>query len=162
MFTNIRLALYGVAVLTVVAVGVWLYRSGHTAGVTETRAAYDKAFKQADQNYRAKEKEHEKFVQDLRLEFARKQAVEDTIDRQVIATLNDGSRRLRLLAASCSRSSSTGATTNGTDVPGEAELAPKVAAELYSIAADGDSAIRKLGMLQAWAAAAVKLCNGGK
>lgn len=116
---------------------------------------------EADDKNREQEKTHEQRVSDLRAEFAQQQADAQARDARTIAYLRSGAQQLRLQVTSCStaQANSSGTASGGADGAGGAELAPEVAAALWSIAADGDRAIRKLTTLQGWARSAVQLCG---
>jgi hypothetical protein len=116
---------------------------------------------EANERNRQQEIEHEQRVADLRAEFAQQQADARARDERTIADLRSGNQRLRIQVASCSSAQpgSPGAAPGGADGAGTAELAPETSAALWSIAADGDRAIRKLTALQTWARSAVQLCT---
>lgn len=116
---------------------------------------------EADDKNREQEKAHEQRVSDLRAEFAQQQADAQARDARTIADLRSGNQRMRLQVTSCSSAQAdpSGTAPGGADGTGDAELAPAVAAALWSIAADGDRAIRKLTALQDWARSAVLLCG---
>jgi hypothetical protein len=116
----------------------------------------------ANENNRRKEQAHEQRIADLRAEYARTAADQAARDRRTIDDLYAGYQRLRLQVTS--RPVDPGADQSvaaafGIDGDGRAELAPATAAALYSIAADGDAAIRRLTALQSWARSAVELCG---
>jgi hypothetical protein len=133
----------------------------------EEVAARDKKQLQdlADANDRNRQQEldHEKYVANLRAGWAASQAAEHASDVRIINDLSSGNKRLRIAITACTNASTQANTpitaTTGIDGSGSADIAPKAAAILWSIAADGDRAARKLTALQDWARAAVKLCN---
>lgn len=125
-------------------------------------AQHAAALAEANARYRAKEREHEQTVQDLRADFAAREAEARERDDAVIADLRDGTQRLRLQVTSCrnARLPDADPASGGVDGGDRAELAPETSAALWGIAADGDAAARRLKALQDWAEAAVQLCNG--
>ena len=151
------------------------YGSGKADAIAEAAEAMDKykeevrarereqerLLAEANERNRQQEIEHEQRVAALRAEYAQQQADARARDERTIADLRSGNQRLRLQVASCisSQPGSPGAAPGGDDGAGTAELAPEASAALWSIAADGDRAIRKLTALQAWARSAVQLCN---
>ena len=121
-----------------------------------------RALAAANDKNREQEQAHEQRIADLRAEYARTAADQAARDRRTIDDLYAGYQRLRLQVTS--RPVDPGAdpalaAAFGIDGDGRAELAPATAAALYSIAADGDAAIRRLTALQAWARSAVELCG---
>jgi prophage endopeptidase len=117
----------------------------------------------AEQRYRDMEVEHAKRIEALRLEYATKDADAKAVDAEVARDLGSGVRRLRVHVSRCRPAipEAAGAPARADDAA-TAELAPETAAAFYAIAADGDTAIRQLTALQAWARSAVELCIGGK
>lgn len=122
----------------------------------------EQALSAANERNREMEATHERAISDLRAEYAATQADAKAIDDRRIADLRAGTERLRLKVAHCHAAiAGTPATaTDGTDDTGTADLTPETASALWSIAADGDRAIRKLTALQGWATSAVTLCGG--
>jgi hypothetical protein len=116
----------------------------------------------AESVYRAKEEEHAKSIEELRVKYARVDSAETGRDSVVVSQLNVGAKRLRVRSASCPAVSATGPAPGRIDEPPTCELSPEVGARLYQLAADADTAARQLASLQEWAFSAVKLCNGGK
>ena len=117
---------------------------------------------EANDENREQEKRHEQRVAELRAGFALEQADAAARDDRTIADLRSGNQRLRLQVANCGGSAQAGTpepASAGADGAGGAELAPEAAAALWSIAGDGDRAIRKLTALQDWARSAVQLCS---
>lgn len=131
------------------------------ATVAADKLEAQKALANANAKYRQQESDHEKEVAQLRLDFAKDQAVQHATDTAAVAALLNGTHRLRLQVASCQAGSAQAQSApGGVDEAGTAELAPTTSAALYGIAADGDDAIRTLTKLQEWATSAVKLCSG--
>ena len=141
------------------------YRSGLGRGTTRAHAEDDArdraAVAAANAKYRAQEMTYEKRIDDLRVDFAKRQATELAVDRGAAAALASGAQRVRVTVTRCSPNpAAPGPASARVDGPETAELAPEVAATLYAIAADCDKNTRQLTALQAWALSAVKLCNG--
>lgn len=156
----------GLLSLLVGGLGVW---GGYqyadkkaTAAAAEAAAEAAEALAEANRRNRQLEKEHESRIQDLRAEFAAREAEARERDAAVISDLRDGTERLRFQVRSCrsARPSGAEAAAPGADGGGEAELAPETAAALWGIAGDGDAYARRLNALQDWARSALELCNG--
>jgi hypothetical protein len=129
-----------------------------------TQLVQQRAVNAANERNRELESIHAQRVQQLVIEYQAREREARAADAVVLAGLRDGSRRLRLQVAACSNPTATpsiGPASSGTDAGGSAELTPETSESLWSIAADGDRAIRKLTALQQWAREAVELCNGG-
>jgi hypothetical protein len=135
-------------------------RSGAGAERTRARAEAIEARAKAEAIYRQKETDHAERIQEVRAEFAAANSREAESDRAVVRDLRSGSRGLRFKAARCPIAAGAVAPSGGIDETATARIAPEVAAALYSIAADGDAAIRQLTALQSWAQSAVVLCSG--
>lgn len=130
----------------------------HAEDVEKERAAVAAA----DAKYRAMEAANEKRVEDLRLEFAKRQAAELAVDSRTAGDLAAGTRRVRVAVTRCGPNpAAPGPTTARDDGAETAELAPATATALYTITADCDETARQLTALQSWARSAVQLCNGG-
>jgi hypothetical protein len=115
----------------------------------------------AQERYRTEEVFHAREIQELQSKFSALQQQAARDDSRVAADLGSGRARLRFkVAARCPTPAATGLAPLGTHGPETADLAPETAAALYSIAADGDQAIRQLTALQEWARGAVRLCGG--
>ena len=156
-----------VVLLVALALGWGLYRLGKSKGAklahAEDAVAYQQAMDAANAKYREQEQANAKKVSDLRVEYANREAAAHAADTGMVRDLATGTRRVRIPVASC-RPSTTQAPGSPArvDGPQDAELPPATAAALYAIAADGDTAIRQLTALQAWARSAVVLCGGGR
>jgi len=129
--------------------------------VAADKLAQSQALNAANEHNRQLEKQHDQDIADLRADFAKQQAAAEAADAAELASLRSGNRRLRVqvTAYRAALAAGPGASAPGADEAGTAELAPAVGASLYAIAADGDTAIRQLTGLQAWARSAVKLCG---
>lgn len=161
--------------LAVALIALACYGCGYVSGKADATAkaaevmdkykeevrARERLLAAANDKNREQEKAHEQRVADLRAEFARQQADARARDERTIADLRSSNQRLRIQVSSCSAAKSGAAESapGGADGAGTAELAPETSAALWSIAADGDRAIRKLTALQAWARSAVQLCT---
>jgi hypothetical protein len=157
------LALFFVAV----ALFWGFYRLGRSLGEKQARAedaiAYQAAMAKADAKYREQERANAKQVSDLRVEYAKTESSNAASDAGAVRDFAAGVRRVRIPIAACRPSAAqAGAATARVDGPQDAELAGQTASDLEGVTADGDTAIRQLGALQAWARSAVALCNGGK
>ena len=156
------LILLGVLLLSAVALGGYLYGTGKAAEkAAERERTLLTQLTEANDKNREQEKAHEQRVADLRAEFARSNTEARERDARTVADLRAGNQRLRLQVTACSATptDSPGGPAPGVDGTRTAELAPETAAALWSIAADGDRAIRKLTALQDWARSAVTLCG---
>lgn len=154
--------LLGVLLLAAVALGGYLYGTGKTAEkAAERERTLLSQLTEANEKNREQEKAHEQRVADLRAEFAHSNAEARERDARTVADLRAGNQRLRLQVTSCraAEPDTPGGPAAGADGTRTAELAPETAAALWSIAADGDRAIRKLNALQDWARSAVTLCG---
>lgn len=122
----------------------------------------EQALSAANERNREREATHERAISDLRAEYAATQADAKATDDRRIADLRAGTERLRLKVANCraAKPGTPATATGGTDDTGTADLTPETASALWSIAADGDRAIRKLTALQSWAQSAVSLSAG--
>ena len=168
LLRNRKFLLY--AVLPVVfIVSVWGSRClGRRAGHKEERILCEQerttALAQAEATYRQKESEHAAQINKLQQSYARKNLEADVVDAAASRDLGTGRERRRfpLARASCPKPAQVAAPSARTDGEATGELAPETARSLYSIAADGDKAIRQLTALQEWSREAVELCNGGK
>ena len=121
-----------------------------------------RALAAANTKNREQEQAHEQRISDLRAEYARTAAEQASRDRRTIDDLYTGYQRLRLQVTTPATDPGADPAVSaafGIDGDGRAELAPAAAAALYSIAADGDTAIRRLTALQGWARSAVELCG---
>jgi hypothetical protein len=155
-----------VAVLAVAVTGVGVYKIGHARGATqahqEDKARAEIAVSTFNLKYREQEIVNERRIADIRTTYAKTEATAKVVDSEVVRNLDVGTQRMRFKVARCSPSpSASGPTPIRVDDPPTAELPGPIAAALYSIAADGDRAIRQLTALQLWAKAAVQLCNRG-
>jgi len=153
------------AIGLVVVTHLIAYRTGlsrgsarmHAEDVERERAAVAAA----DAKYRAQEAVNEKRVEDLRVEYTKRQATESAADSRTSGDLASGARRVRVAVTRCGPNpAALGPTTARADGSETAELAPATATALYTIAADCDETARQLTALQSWSLAAVKLCNG--
>lgn len=153
------------AIGLVVGTHLIAYRTGlsrgssrmHAEDVERERAAVAAA----DAKYRAMEAGNEKRVEDLRLEYAKRQAAESAVDSRTAAALASGAQRVRVAVTRCGPNAAAPGPPAARDDGSEtAELAPETATALYAIAADCDETARQLTALQSWSLAAVKLCNG--
>lgn len=155
----------GIAAGCVFTVGV-AYWYGFTNGSRQAHAEdarrYAVELDKANEVYRAKEDEHAKSTEELRIKYARVDSTETGRDSVVVSQLGTGAKRMRVRTASCPAVPAPGAAPVGTDEPPTCELSPEVGARLYQLAADADQAARQLAALQEWAFSAVKLCNGSK
>lgn len=159
-------ALPGLLSLLVGGLGVW---GGYqwadnraTAAAAEQAAEQAEALAKANRRTRELEKEHEERIQDLRADFAAREAEARERDSAVIRDLRDGTERLWFQVRSCrsTRPSGTEAAPSGVDGGSSAELTPEASATLWGIAADGDRYARQLTALQEWTKSALELCNG--
>ncbi len=154
--------LLGVLLLAAVALGGYMHGTGKAAGkAAEREHQLLTQLNESNEKNREQEKAHEQRVADLRAEFARSNAEARERDARTVADLRAGNQRLRLQVTTCGTTAPDlpGGPAAGADGTRTAELAPETAAALWSIAADGDRAIRKLGALQDWARSAVTLCG---
>lgn len=154
--------LLGVLLLAAVALGGYMHGTGKAAGkAAEREHQLLTQLNESNEKNREQEKAHEQRVADLRAEFVRSNAEARERDARTVADLRTGNQRLRLQVTACSATApdTPGGPAAGADGTRTAELAPETAAALWSIAADGDRAIRKLGALQDWAKSAVTLCG---
>lgn len=149
----------GALVLGVIGAFVGLYHKGYSNGKSDSDNAHKEAFDKANNEYREKERKHEATINELRARFVKEDSKENGADRVVAGNLSTGVKRM-FTRAKCPPTSKVSAPTSGNNGAAVAELEAEVAARLYTIAADGDRAIRKLIALQEWAKEAVKLCNG--
>jgi hypothetical protein len=162
---RIVIVIFGTLLLVIIS-HVVAYRLGLSRGISREHAInVDReraAVAAADAKYRAQEMANAKRVEDLRIEFAKRQAAELAVDSRAAGDLASGARRVRVAVTRCGPSpSAPGPAPARVDDTSSAELAPEVAAALYAIAADCDNTARELTALQGWATSAVKLCNGG-
>lgn len=132
---------------------VYLKEQQYLAAIADANAAIAKM-----------ERDHEKEVADINLRYQEAQFKAEADDKKRISDLQSGISRLRLQVSSCNspgspEAGSPSSSDNGTR---SADLAPETSAALYSIAGDGDRAIRKLTALQEWAKEALKLCGESK
>lgn len=125
------------------------------------KLAQQSALNEANTRNRNMERSHEQEVADLRARLAGEEGKEQATDARAAADLRSGDDRLRLPVRTCSAAVTDAAQSAAAraDEEARAELAPETSAALYTIAADGDAAIRQLTGLQAWAESAVKLCG---
>lgn len=150
------------AVLVAVRVSYSLgARKGATEAHQQDAVANAAALAKVEALYRAKELVYVKQVEAQRIQYAKQQATEFATDTRITGDLNSGTQRVRIKVARCDPGpASARPAPTRIDDTSTAELAPSVAAALYTIAADGDKAIRQLTALQAWAKSAVILCGG--
>lgn len=146
-------------------------RKGQMVAREEERVRAAEALAQADRKYREKEQDHAREIADLRVEFAKADAKEDTVDARASAELRTGERRMRIrvavpVPAGCPDPAQAGPAPSGADGANgagpagtTAEIDPATAGKLYAIPVKGDEAIRRLTAMQAWAREAVKLCH---
>ena len=122
---------------------------------------YQAALAAANAQIATMERNHEKEVADINLRYQQAQQKAEADDQKRISDLQSGISRLRLQVSSCNSPGSSEAisTPGPVDGTGSAYLAPETSAALYSIAGDGDRAVRKLNALQEWAKEAIKLCG---
>lgn len=122
------------------------------------------ALNTANAKNRKQEQDFALEVQALAKKFQKENEDARAADATTIANYKLGASRMRLQVTKCQAGSAGSAQADGapggSDGTATAELAPATAAALYGIAADGDTAIRKLTLLQDWASGAMKLCNG--
>ena len=131
-------------------------RSAHAADAAHEAAA----LAAANDRYRQGELANERQVAEIRRDYAAKDAAAKEGDRRATADLRAGVVRMRVpIVGRCPDSAAARPSAGGIDVPETAQLAPTFAADLWTIAADGDAAIRQLTALQEWADSAVKLCS---
>lgn len=118
----------------------------------------------ANAKNRKQEQDFADQVQKLTDKFHKENDDARLADATTIANYKLGASRMRLQVTKCQTGPAGSAQGNGAPGGGDgtatADLAPATAAALYGIAADGDTAIRKLTLLQDWAIGAMKLCNG--
>lgn len=150
------------------------YSSGKEAGavaldkyksdVRERERDQELFLREQNENNRRKELTYEQKIADLRADFAQQQATAAARDARTIADLLNRTKRLRVPITSCApaETNQVKLAAGGVDGAGTGELTPEASAALWSIAADGDRAIRKLTALQGWAVNAVLLCGGNK
>lgn len=149
--------------LACIASAYWFgRRSGSSEAHAQDALRSREALEIVDREYRAREVEHARQIESLRLGFARVDATEGEKDRTAVSDLAGGAKRVRVRVARCAPASDAATPTPGANAAATAELPPEVGARLYQLAADADATARQLGALQAWATEAVKLCNGGK
>lgn len=129
--------------------------------VAKEKLKAEKELNKANELNRSREREYDQAVSDLRARLAAEEGREQAVDARAAADLRSGTDRLRLPVRTCSSAVADAVETTAARVDAEtrAELAPETSAALYTIAADGDEAIRALGGLQEWAEEAVKLCS---
>jgi len=153
-------------ILALGAVGI-AYSVGKSRGASAMHAA-DVAHEQAalaaaEKAYREQERAHDKVIDQIRVDYAAREAAAKVVDTEAVRALDTGVRRVRIPIVRCSPDVPTaGPTTGRVDGPQDAELAPKAASDLERIAADCDEGLRQLGALQEWARAAAALRSGGK
>jgi hypothetical protein len=139
--------------------GSWLgYRWEHTK-LIELEAELAQEAEKAQENYRNLERKNVKDILHLADEFNQKDLDARERDAAVIADLRSGNQRLRLQVKNCSRATKGGASAEGVDGGGTAELAPEAAATLWGIAGDGDRAVRKLTALQQYVLTILPICG---
>lgn len=173
-FNPIHIGVAGLIALALVvslAAGAGYFKGQHDTykeardEVENYRDQAREALKEAENKIAEKEKVHEKEVSDLRASYVGELAASRADDRATIAALRDGNKRLltqvQSSGNSCPKGNGAAAAPAGANGTTTAELAPEVAASLYSIAVDGDAAIMQLTYLQEWAKKAVKLCGKG-
>lgn len=140
-------------------------REGATRARGEEQARAAEALAQADKSYREQEKRYADQVEQLRVSYAVQDKKEDSRDAVAELGYSRGTQRLRLPVTTtrrCPEPTKVESPSPRADAPESAELAPEAAQTVYSIAADGDDAIRQLTALQAWVREALTLCNGGR
>lgn len=140
------------------------YQAGSAKGTAKAEAKCkeqaQRALVTAQERYRTEEAFHAREIQELQTKFSREREQAASVDAAAMADLRSGVRRLRFpVAARCPAAAPPAASTGRVDGPAAADIAPATAEALYSIAADGDQAIRQLTALQAWARDALKLCG---
>ena len=121
-----------------------------------------KALNVANERNRELERSFDERVSLAITAFNQREGHEQATDAVAAADFRSGNDRLRLPVRTCGAAvtAAAEAATRGANGETGAELTPKAAEALYSIAADGDTGIRQLAGLQAWAEEAVKLCGG--
>lgn len=129
--------------------------------VAAEKLAQQSALNAANEHNRNLERTHDQEISDLRTRLAAAEGKEQATDARAAADFRSGDDRLRLPVRTCSTAVADAAESAATraDAEARAELAPETSAALYTIAADGDAAIRQLTGLQEWAESAVKLCG---
>lgn len=166
--------LYAALAAAAVVVGGVLFGAGAIYGANEATVSclederererdHQRELTAANERTRAKEREHEQVVSELRRAFAQESEAQAARDAAVAASLRDGNRRLRLqvAAARCpTPEAGAVAPAAGADEAPRAELAPEAASALFGITADGDAAIRQLTGLQDYAAKLYRDCTG--
>jgi hypothetical protein len=160
----LKLGRLALSVLAILGGAAGLFGWGEHCGKKSERARANaeaiQAKAAAEQLYRQKEIDNEKRIGEIRAKYAGAAAAEAESDRHVASDLRAGVRVLRFKAARCPVAAGAGAAAARIDETQGTQLAPEVAESLYSIAADGDAAIRQLSALQSWARSAVELCSG--
>jgi hypothetical protein len=119
----------------------------------------------AQESNRKQEMTHAREIQELQTKFSQQQQQAAAVDARALADFGSGSRRMRFpLAPRCPAAPAATGATGRVDATQAADIAPATAEALYSIAADGDEAIRQLTALQSWVREALKLCGqqGGR
>jgi hypothetical protein len=167
--TTTRCGRYLLAVLAVALVAQVSYCAGNSRGgareASKCREREQRAMVNAQERYRTEEEFHAKEVRELQSRYASQQQTAAAVDARAVADLGSGVRRLRFpVARGCPSAAAPGGTPGRIDEAAPAEIAPEIARSLYSIAADGDEAIRQLTALQAWVRDALRLCGqqGGR
>lgn len=114
--------------------------------------AAERALTAANERNRAQERDHAQAVADLRAEFAKTEGKEHETDARVVADLRSGDDQLRFPVRTCAAAiaDASNAAESRAAEAARAELAPATSAALYSITADGDTAIREGNALIDW------------
>lgn len=152
-----------VVLLAMLPAAHWLgQRRGRAVQRAEDDARSAAALAAASERYRAKEADHVREVEEVRIEYAKRDAAARALDEARARELASGARRVRVPVTRCGPAAAPAGTPAArVDGAGSAELSPAFAAALDGIACDCDRYARQVTGLQAWARAAVKLCNGG-
>jgi hypothetical protein len=118
----------------------------------------------SEANYREKENTFTQRISDVEKEYEKKRNDLGRIDRSVSSSLINGGARMRVqTSTTClpvSQSSETNAAPSGANESNSGQLPGGIAQRLYDRAASADECARQITALQAWAMAALDLCNG--
>jgi hypothetical protein len=118
----------------------------------------------SEANYREKEGKFNATISDLEKAYETAKNNIRLADRSVSNSLINGGARMRVqTSTTClpvSQSSETNAAPSGANESNSGQLPGGIAQRLYDRAASADECARQITALQAWAMAALDLCNG--
>lgn len=145
---------------SLVAVGIWQNKTGHTDERVTWQTKENKELAQAAQQIktlneaaRATEQQHAEEIKKLGEQHAKDQAANEAQRRKDVAAARDGALKLRFSGAcpvrpDAGRTPEAPASPAGSNDAQTIELPPKITADLYDLVADADAVAIQLAACQ--------------